>query len=124
MTIRQDGSAACSSAAASRPSPPGIWTSSNATSTRCAVAAATTSAPDLGHDLDVGLQPEHRRQRPAHQRLVVGQQHPDHPRPPPGVSRVTPQTLNVRNVTPLTQRGTTPVTRGPPSARAGTPPEG
>ena len=30
---------------------------------------------DLGDHLDVGLQPEHRGQRPADHRLVVGEQH-------------------------------------------------
>ena len=61
---------------------------------------------DLGHDLDVGLQPQHRRQRPPYQRLVVGQQHPDHACPQPS------------------RRWTAALTRGPPSARAGTPPAG
>jgi hypothetical protein len=35
---------------------------------------------DRPHDLDVPLEIEHRGQRAADQRLVVGQQHPDHPR--------------------------------------------
>jgi hypothetical protein len=34
---------------------------------------------DLRHHLDVGLQAEHRGQRPPDERLVVGEQHLDHP---------------------------------------------
>ena len=66
---------------------------------RARAAAATTSSPrpDLGDDLEVGLEVEQRGQGAAHQRLVVGQQQPDRrpparsPRPPesrkPGVER-------------------------------------
>ena len=46
---------------------------------RCSRAAATTSSPaDLRDHRQVGLQVEQRGERAPHQRLVVGQQQPDH----------------------------------------------
>jgi hypothetical protein len=36
------------------------------------------AAPDLGDDLDVVLEAEQRRERLAHHRLVLGDEHPDH----------------------------------------------
>ena len=38
------------------------------------------AATDLGHDLEVGLEVEQRGQRATDERLVVGEQHPDHGR--------------------------------------------
>ena len=38
------------------------------------------AATDLRHDLEVGLEVEQRGQRATHERLVVGEQQPDHGR--------------------------------------------
>ena len=54
------------------------------------------SALDLGHDVDVALQGEQARERPADHRLVLGDQDPDHAR----------------------ARGTLSRRRNPPSGRA------
>ena len=72
-------------AVASMPSSPGISTSSSATSGRCSRTAATTASPraDLGDDLEVRLEAEQRGERAADERLVVGQQQPDHGRDRP-----------------------------------------
>ena len=72
---------------------PGISMSSSATSGRCSRAAVDDGVPaaDLGHDLEVVLQLEQGPQRPADQRLVLGDEHPDHraatgPRPAPAAA--------------------------------------
>ena len=96
------------------PSSPGISTSSSATSAPRSTGGGhhLVAAPDLGDHLEVGLEPEQRGQRAAHERLVVGEQQPDRrarqrctrSRKPPLVRRPT-ATSRPRGGRPLAQAG-------------------
>ena len=66
------------------------------------------AARHLGHDLDVGLQREQAGKRAADHGLVLGEQHPDHPREPTGTMART------RKPGP-SSRG--PASRRPPASR-------